>query len=87
MANVSKLDKAKAQIVLDHPFFASILLKKQLTVDNTMPTLAVDAWINDMLNDCGVGESIPNTVNMPGSKDKTTETIYDELPTSPKGSG
>ena len=137
MATVSKLDKAKAQIVLDHPFFASILLKKQLTVDNTLPTLAVDArgniyynekfidgltvpqitwalcheighvigqhavrrksrdpkrwnyagdaWINDMLNDCGVGESIPNTVNMPGSKDKTTETIYDELPTSPQG--
>ncbi len=137
MAQVSKLDKAKAQIVLDHPFFASILLKKQLKIDNTMPTLAVDArgdiyynekfidgltvpqitwalcheighvigqhavrrkhrdakkwnyagdaWINDMLNDCGVGESIPNTVNMPGSKDKTTETIYDELPENPNG--
>jgi predicted metal-dependent peptidase len=41
---------------------------------------AGDAWINDMLNDSGVGQSIPNTVDMPGSKDKTTETIYDELP-------
>ena len=129
---VTKLDKAKAQIVLDHPFFASILLKKQLTADNSLPTLAVDArgniyynekfieglpvpqvvwglcheighvigqhavrrktrnpkkwnyagdaWINDMLDDAGVGERIPNTVDMKGSKDKTTETIYDELP-------
>jgi len=129
---VSKLDKAKAQIVLDHPFFASILLKRKLTPRNDVPTLAVnargdifynekfidgltvpqvvwglcheighvvgqhalrkkhrshkkwnyagDAWINDMLDDCGVGQRIPNTVDMQGSKDKTTETIYDELP-------
>jgi len=134
---VSKLDKAKAQIVLDHPFFASILLKRKLTPRNDLPTLAVnargdifynekfiegltvpqvvwglcheighvvgqhalrkkhrdhqkwnyagDAWINDMLDDCGVGQRIPNTVDMKGSKDKTTETIYDELPDQPKG--
>lgn len=134
---VSKIDKAKAQIVLDHPFFASILLKKQLKADNTIPTLCVDArgnisynekfvesltvpqvvwglcheighvigqhalrkkhrnhgkwnyagdaWINDMLDDCNVGQRIPNTVDMKGSKDKTTETIYDELPDSPNG--
>jgi predicted metal-dependent peptidase len=132
ITQVSKLDKAKAQIVLDHPFFASILLKRKLTEDNNVPTLAVDArgnifynkdfiegltvpqvvwglcheighvigqhalrrkhrdhrkwnyagdaWINDMLCDAGVGQRIENTVNMPGSKDKTTETIYDELP-------
>ena len=43
MANVTKLDKAKAQIVLDHPFFASILLRKQLINDPTCPTLAVNA--------------------------------------------
>lgn len=41
---------------------------------------AGDAWINDMLDDAGIGERIPKTVNMPGSKDKTTEQIYDELP-------
>jgi predicted metal-dependent peptidase len=139
MRQVSKLDKAKAQIVLDHPFFASILLKKELTPDQSIPTLCVnpkghirynpefienltvpqiswalcheighviaqhalrrgdrdpkkwnyagDAWINDMLNDAGIGESIPHTVNIPGSKDKTTETIYDELPDSDDGSG
>ena len=134
---VTKLDKAKAQIVLDHPFFASILLKRKLTPQNDIPTLAVDArgniyynekfvesltvpqvvwglcheighvigqhalrkkhrnhgkwnyagdaWINDMLDDCNVGQRIPNTVDMKGSKDKTTETIYDELPDSPNG--
>lgn len=134
---VSKIDKAKAQIVLDHPFFASILLKKQLKADNTIPTLCVDArgnisynekfiegltvpqvvwglcheighvigqhamrrkhrdafkwnyagdaWINDMLDDAGVGQRIDGTVNIQGSKDKTTETIYDTLPDQPKG--
>ena len=134
---VTKLDKAKAQIVLDHPFFASILLKRKLTPRNDIPTLAVnargdifynekfiedltvpqvvwglcheighvigqhalrikhrkhkkwnyagDAWINDMLDDAGVGTRIPNTVDIKGSKDKTTETIYDELPDNPDG--
>lgn len=144
MANqVSKIDKAKAQIVLDHPFFASILLKKQLKADNTIPTLQVDArgnisynekfiegltvpqvvwglcheighviaqhavrrkhrdafkwnyagdaWINDMLDDARVGQRIEGTVDMQGSKDKTTEAIYDSLPPEPpkgkKGQG
>jgi len=136
---VTKLDKAKAQIVLDHPFFASILLKRKLTPRNDIPTLAVnargdifynekfvesltvpqvvwglcheighvvgqhalrikhrkhkkwnyagDAWINDMLDDANVGTRIPNTVDIQGSKDKTTETIYDELPEPPDGEG
>jgi predicted metal-dependent peptidase len=136
---VTKLDKARAQIVLDHPFFASILLKRKLVNDPQTQTLAVDArgtiyynekfvesltvpqlvwglcheighvigqhatrkktrehkkwnyagdaWINDMLTDAKVGDPIPNTVNMPGSKDKTTETIYDELPDDPNGDG
>lgn len=128
----TKLEKAKAQIVLDHPFFAAILLRRKLICDNSIPTLAVDAraniyynndflesltvpqivwglchevghvigqhairkgarnhkkwnyagdaWINDTLDDSGVGQRIPNTVDMAGSKDKTTESIYDELP-------
>lgn len=139
MKQVTKIDKAKAQIVLDHPFFASILLKRPLTVDNNIPTLCVsarghirynesfiesltvpqvvwglcheighvicqhamrrksrdprkwnyagDAFINDMLTDAGVGQPIEKTVNMPGSKDKTTEQIYDELPDSDDGGG
>lgn len=39
---VTKLEKAKAQIVLDHPFFASILLKYPLEETREIPTLAVD---------------------------------------------
>lgn len=137
--NISKIDKAKSRIVLDYPFFASILLRRQLIKSDQIPTLAVDAknriyynekfiegltvpqvvwglcheighviakhaqrvgsrdkrkwnyagdaWINDMLDDCKVGERIPKTVDMPGSKDKTTETIYDELPDNPNGNG
>jgi hypothetical protein len=40
-----------------------------------------------MLNDSNIGTEIPNTVNMPGSKDKTTEQIYDELPDTGGGGG
>lgn len=139
MSHVTKLDKAKVAIGLDHPFFASILYKRQLVKDERIPTLAVsdrgtiyynpefvesltvpqlvwglchevghvicqhairrgsrdhskwnyagDAWINDTLNSCNVGDPIPNTVNMPGSKDKTTEQIYDELPDNPGNGG
>jgi predicted metal-dependent peptidase len=135
----TKLEKAKAQIVLDHPFFAAILLRRKLICDNSIPTLAVDAraniyynkdfiesltvpqivwglchevghvigqhavrvgardrkkwnyagdaWINDTLDDSNVGQRIQNTVNMPGSKDKTTEQIYDELPDDPGDNG
>jgi predicted metal-dependent peptidase len=51
---------------------------------------AGDAYINDMLNDCGVGKTIANTVNIPGSKDKTVEEIYRDLPedmSPPQGGG
>ena len=128
----TKLDKAKAQIVLDHPFFAAILLRRKLIRSDDIPTLAVDAraniyynhdfieslsvpqivwglchevghvigqhalrkgsrdhkkwnyagdaWINDTLDDSNVGQRIQGCVDMKGSKDKTTEQIYDELP-------
>ena len=139
MKTPSKLDKAKAQIVLDHPFFASILLRRPLIKRDDIPTLAVDAkgkiyynekfvesltvpqvvwglchevghvigqhavrrgtrnpkgwnyagdaWINDTLTDAKVGDPIPNTVNMPGSKDDTVENIYDKLPKNGGGGG
>ena len=135
----SKLDKARAQIVMDQPFFASILLKRPLIKDTTIKTLAVDArgriyyneefveslsvpqlvwglchevghvigqhatrrgsrihrkwnyagdaWINDMLDDAKIGERIPQTVNMPGSKNDTVENIYDNLPDGEDGQG
>jgi predicted metal-dependent peptidase len=39
---VTTLDRAKVSIVTQHPFFASILMKRKLIVDNTIPTAAVD---------------------------------------------
>lgn len=133
----TKLEKAKAQIILDHAFFASILLKRKLVETRKIPTLAVDqkstiyynpdfieglpvpqivwglchevghvigqhasrkgtrqhkkwnyagdAWINDMLDSCKIGQRIPNCVDMAGSKDLTVESIYDNLPDGEKG--
>lgn len=128
----TKLDKAKTQIILDHPFFASILLRRKLVKTDKVPTLAVDgrgtifynekfiesltvpqivwglchevmhvvgqhanrlgdrnqkkwnyagdAWINDTLDDSGIGQRIPKTVDMKGSKDDTVDNIYSNLP-------
>lgn len=39
---VTKLDRAKVAIVTQHPFFASILMKRKLIRDDTIPTAAVD---------------------------------------------
>ena len=39
---VTTLDKAKVSIVTQHPFFASILMKRQLIEDETISTAAVD---------------------------------------------
>lgn len=39
---VTKLDKAKVALVTTHPFFASILLKRKLIEDKSIPTAAVD---------------------------------------------
>lgn len=41
---------------------------------------ACDAVINDLLSTAKVGEAIEHGVTMPGSKDKTSEKVYDELP-------
>lgn len=40
--SVTKLDRAKVAIVTQHPFFASILMKRKLIPDNSIPTAAVD---------------------------------------------
>ena len=136
---VTNLDRAKVSILTQHPFFASILMKRKLIEDNTIPTAAVDqrgqiyynkdfvesksvaelvfllchevghvigqhssrrgarqakkwniagdAWINDMLKDAGVGEFIDGGVDMPGSKDRTVDDIYNSLPDAPDGDG
>ncbi len=127
----SVMDRAKTQIVLDHPFFASILLRYPLKAREDIKTLAVsnrgviyynpkfveslsvpqavfglchevmhvvcqhatrlhgrkqrvwniagDAVINDTLKAARIGEPIENIVDMPGSKDRTTDAVYDDL--------
>lgn len=139
MTKPTTLDKAKAALVLDHPFFASILMKRKLVARDDIPTAAVDqrgqiyynpafidkltvqnavfllahevghviaqhtsrrgtrqakkwniagdAWINDMLKAANVGDFIKGGVDMPGSRDKTTDQIYNELPDDPEGHG
>jgi hypothetical protein len=130
------IEAAKVQIILRHPFFAVILLKRKLSVTRQVPTLAVsnkgviyanpdfvvtltipqlvwglchevmhvalshavrlngrkpikwniagDAVINDILDNCGIGERIPDTINMPGSRDKSADEIYAGLADPPK---
>ena len=39
---VTVLDRAKVSLVTQHPFFASILMKRGIVYDNTIPTAAVD---------------------------------------------
>lgn len=39
---VTTLDRARVAVVTEHPFFASILMKRKLIEDNTIPTAAVD---------------------------------------------
>jgi predicted metal-dependent peptidase len=39
---VTTLDKAKVSLVTQHPFFASILMKRKLIEDRTIPTAGVD---------------------------------------------
>lgn len=135
---VSNIEKAKVEITLRHPFFASILMKRKLQPRTDIPTAAVDqrgqiyynpewvkdksvgelvfllchevghvigqhaarlgtrhakqwnyagdAWINDMLIAADVGEFIEGGVRMPGSKDRTVDDIYNDLPDNPDGS-
>ena len=136
---VTNMDKAKVAIVSQHPFFASILLKRKLIVDKTIPTAGVDqrgqiyynpdftdklsvdqlvfllchevghvigqhasrrgtrkakrwniagdAWINDILKESGIGHFIEGGVDMPGSKARTVDAIYNDLPDMPDDQG
>lgn len=136
---VTKLERAKVQLVISHPFFARILMERPLIEDRTIPTagvdqrgqvyynpdfvdsltvdqivfllahetmhvvwqhaarkahrdgrrwnIAADAVINDTLRDSKVGAWIDCGVDMPGSKEKTADQVYNELPDNPTGSG
>lgn len=135
MKAVTKSQKAITQIVLDHPFVASILMRHPIKDRDDIPTLAIDqrgqiyqnpkfieslpvseivwaythevfhrigqhsgrmggrdprkwnyatdAWINDTISEANIGTPIKNTVQLSGSRHKTEERIYDELPDNP----
>lgn len=127
-----RISKAKTQLVIKQPFFAVILLRRELILSYDTPTASInrrsqikinptwakdltvdqlqfllchevghevfdhinrrghrehgrwnkagDAVINDLLKTCGIGSFIDGSVDMPGSKDKTADQIYNELP-------
>lgn len=57
------LDRAKAQLLLDHPFFATLLLKMGIVITDEVPTAAVDGvnlyvnldWFNQWNQDQQIG--------------------------------
>lgn len=65
--------------------YAMLHLLRRKHRDMKKWNVACDAVINDLLETAKVGEFIEDGVKMPGSKDKTSEKVYDELPDSPKG--
>ena len=60
MTPIEKLSKAKAVVVMDEPFFASILLKRKLQETTAIPTLAVDARAQIYYNPAFVEELTVN---------------------------
>lgn len=128
----TNLDRAKVLITMEYPFFASLLLQRELIEDESIPTLGVDArgqiyynprfverldeqqlvfglcheighvigmhaarvgtrdrkrwniasdaWINDMLKAAQIGKWIEGCVDMPGSKYRFVDDIYNEIP-------
>jgi predicted metal-dependent peptidase len=56
MSHELLIQKAKARLILDHPFFASILLSMNITIDESIPTMATDGenirynptWVSEL---------------------------------------
>ena len=67
--------------------FAFLHLFRRAFREHRKWNYAADAVINDYLISNGVGEFIEHGVHLPGSKEKTAEKVYDELPESPDGQG
>jgi predicted metal-dependent peptidase len=87
---MSELNVQQAVFLLAHEGMHYMLLHalRRSFRDPRKFNYAADAVINDLLQSSSVGEFIDGGVNMPGSKDKTAEKVYDELPEDQdKGSG
>lgn len=82
-----KVQQAVFLLAHEAMHYAMLHILRRKHRDKQKWNVACDAVINDLLETAKVGESIDNAVKMPGSKDKTSEKVYDELPDSPKGKG
>jgi predicted metal-dependent peptidase len=67
--------------------YAMLHLLRRKYRDPRKWNVACDAVINDLLTTAKVGEFIDGGVNMTGSKDKTSEKVYEELPDQGGGKG
>lgn len=76
-----KHDNKKIQWALCHEIMHPILmhLTRRGSRDPRIWNYAGDAVINDLLNHSKVGTPIEGTVDMPGSRERTTEDIYRDL--------
>lgn len=74
-------DNKQLQWALCHEVMHPVLnhLTRRGARDPKQWNYAGDAVINDLLNSTGVGRRIEGCVDMPGSRTKTTEQIYNEL--------
>lgn len=67
--------------------YAMLHLLRRKHRDPRKWNMACDAVINDLLIAAKCGDFIDGGVNMPGSKDKTSEKVYEELPDQGGGKG
>lgn len=61
---VALLSKAKALLVLNSPFFASVLLRKQIRWSDSVPTAGVNAKGEVFLNPGWIKENVPTASHM-----------------------
>lgn len=75
------LNKQQLVFLLAHEamHYAMLHAIRRVHRDPLRWNVACDAVINDLLKESKVGEFIEGGVDMPGSKDKTSEKVYDEI--------
>src|ERR1051326_2727353 len=86
---LAELSVQQAVFLLAHEsmHYAMLHTLRRCAREHKKWNIACDAVINDLLQQSKVGEFIDGGVNMPGSKDKTSEKVFDELPNPPSGKG
>ena len=80
-----KVQQAVFLLAHESMHYAMLHLLRRKHRDPSKWNQACDAVINDLLEAAKVGEFIDGGMKMPGSKDKTSEKVYEEMPDSGKG--